>query len=332
MCVAISSLLKTIPTNVICNIRLLSFQLSIVACKLRASRSEDTLPKNNRLLSIRTAANDVNHSVDVTYPGFRLTASWAKKSNVGEKVGFPEDCLCKVLYHRYCRLCCGQGSACEKRLVAIQKKEDEEEASIIDIELSQNLCLCDVVFGDGSRCFCGFRTETEKPENRGSPESKEEGDRNRKPANPPDDAQPPKRYRAAARNASKSSSKTPSKKAHQSAKEKPDEMQINRQTLTMKTPEYDVPIDGNGNELPVQNRSPVATPDPGNPLETRTGIHDIYSPELLHQSPAHHDVPAAPDINGEAAAEDKPEQLKQTELYAVQVRTRETQERNNPEL
>ncbi|KAL3694155.1 hypothetical protein R1sor_007806 [Riccia sorocarpa] len=61
----------------------------------------------------------------------------------------------------------------------------------------------------------------------------------------------------------------------------PGELQINRQTVTMKTPEY-IPVNDEDEANP--NRTPVATPNPGNPLGTRCGIVDIDSAEWHDQS------------------------------------------------
>ncbi|KAL3680019.1 hypothetical protein R1sor_022975 [Riccia sorocarpa] len=66
----------------------------------------------------------------------------------------------------------------------------------------------------------------------------------------------------------------------------PGELQINRQTVNMKTPDY-IPV--NDEDEPNPNRTPVATPNPGNPLETRCGILNIDTPEWLDQSPNHSD-------------------------------------------
>ncbi|KAL3679100.1 hypothetical protein R1sor_022056 [Riccia sorocarpa] len=81
----------------------------------------------------------------------------------------------------------------------------------------------------------------------------------------------------------------------------PGELQINRQTVNMKTPEY-IPV--NDEDEPNRNRTPVATPNPGNPLETRCGILDIDKPEWLDHSPSHNEP--RPETNEQNEATQQP--------------------------
>ncbi|KAL3683672.1 hypothetical protein R1sor_001694 [Riccia sorocarpa] len=348
---------------------------------------------------------------------------------------------------------CAENSSCKIRLEAIRQKENQQEEEFFDTALSQDVCLCDVVFGDGDRCYCGFKTP--KPESGSSSERKRSNAVDPVRKLEPSESNP-KRHRSAAKYTAKPSSKSNSKQAanqEKTAKENqtgtsgwdddcpigasicaksvknsglhtftgligyclkdekeehfrmyqkniseqqmeerrmrhviyeaieyknrleitpnnvlaralqfrkyrahspvsisfvgclremmncgqyltalrwllvplvcmsraeklwqmacspdgvsvadvkevyfsyvvperyfsrsshPGELQINRQTVTMKTPEY-IPVNDEDEANP--NRMPVATPNPGNPLETRCGIVDIDSPEWHDQSP-----------------------------------------------
>ncbi|KAL3699975.1 hypothetical protein R1sor_017997 [Riccia sorocarpa] len=94
------------------------------------------------------------------------------------RAGIVEDCLCKEIFHRYCAVCTRSGSNCHKRIEQFEREEAEritsQENTLLDSALSQNVCLCKEVFGDGTECYCGFAVRsTSKPEETGSGETKD---------------------------------------------------------------------------------------------------------------------------------------------------------------
>ncbi|KAL3685745.1 hypothetical protein R1sor_003767 [Riccia sorocarpa] len=76
----------------------------------------------------------------------------------------PLGCLCQVVLQRPCWKC-RIDTTYQNRLKLHEEIQRQREESELDESLSQNVCLCSALFGDGvGMCYCGYRRTEIRPD------------------------------------------------------------------------------------------------------------------------------------------------------------------------